>query len=285
MVDFDNPDAVLVDRKVAESTVSSDTDSFTEEWLFRGGSFLDIHALARTYEGSFHPDSDQYKVKSISLSPFGEINGRVQSVAQVSYSRSDVNVASGGRDTEDPVFSFSAGGGTKHVTTGKLIKRFGSQNTDYIPHPGELIGWNGDNSRSGFHVAGVDVPTAQIKETWEREYRMSALTTKWRRRIASMIGTCNSSPFKGWEKGEVLLVDCSFSGATDSSERIKVRFDFAIKPNEKNAQVAKVNIGDVEGWQYVWVIPMPHVSGGEPVISGVYVSQVVDYSNFKELGL
>lgn len=283
MVDFDNPDAVLVDRKVAESTVSGDTDSFTEEWLFRGGSFLDIHALARTYEGSFHPESDRYKVKSISLSPFGEINGRVQAVAQVSYSRSEVNVIYGGRADEDPVFSFSAGGGTKHITNAPLVKYRGQG--IFPQDTGDLVGWNGEYDPQNFNVAGVDVPSANVKESWTKNFKMGDLTTKWRRTVAGMIGTVNDAPFKGWEKGECLFINVSFSGVADSREIIQVTFDFAIKMNESNVTVAGANIGDVEGWQYCWSIMKPTRPGYTPVAAGVYVSQVVNYSNLNKLGL
>ena len=285
MVDFDNPDAVLVDRKVAESTVSGDTDSFTEEWLFRGGSFLDIHALARTYKGSFHPESDIYKLKSISLSPFGEINGRVQAVAQVSYSRSEVNIIYGGKTDQEPTISFSCGGGTKHINTGPLIKSNAAPGEGAPPNPGQFIGWNGSMDPANFNVAGVDVPTASLKESWTAYMRMGELSTKWKRRIAQMIGTVNEKTFKGWEKGECLFIDCSFSGVDDSREVIQVKFDFAIKLNEEDAEVVGVKLGKVEGWQYCWSIAKPNIPGYHPVAAGVYVSQVVNYSDLNKLGI
>jgi hypothetical protein len=284
MVNFDNPSAQLVRRRMAAGTVSRDSDSFDEEWFLVGDSHLDIHALARKYDRTFHPESELYRVRNISLSPAGEVAGKVQSIATVTYSRR--TAISQPEETGKPVFSFTAGGGTKHISRAPLVKLFkGPQNNSQTPAPGDLVGWNGDTTMQGFQVAGVDVPTASIKESWEREMRMSELTTAWRRKIAKMIGTCNAATFKGWERGEALLVDCNLSGTADSSEVVRVRFDFAIKINEKDAEVGGIGIGDVEGWQYVWSIAKP--SGGEngPESHWVGVSKVVEYSDFKALGV
>lgn len=269
--------------KHTTGSIANDASSFIEEWYITAENFLECEDLLRPYRNTAHSINSAYRVADISYSQEGATGGIVQVIATVTYKRG--GSTSSQNTSSAPVFSFSAGGGTKHITTAPLVKSQGSKETDHIPDPKELVGWNGDSGRQGFHVAGVDVPTAQIKETWEKEIKMGSLTTTWRRKIASMIGTCNNSTFKGWESGEVLFVDCSFSGSQDSSEKIKVRFDFAIRPNETNAVVGGVNLGKVEGWQYTWVIPLPHAEGYAPVIAGAYVSQVVSYSDFSQLGL
>lgn len=274
----------LVDKIQTSGSVGSASTSFTEEWYLTGESLLECGDFLRQYRNTPHPDSAAYSIKDISFSRKGQVNGLTQIIATVTYSRGG---GSSPQEEEDnqPVFSFSAGGGTKHVNYAPLIKREGGPETDYIPDPGQMVGWNGESSSQGFHIAGVDVPTASLKESWEKTMRMGELTTAWRRKIAKVIGTCNNSSFKGWEKGEVMLVDCSFSGVADSSELIKVRFDFAIKLNEKNADIGGVNMGDVEGWQYAWCITKAHTLGYEPIVLGAYVSQVIKYSDFKQLGV
>lgn len=274
----------LVDKIQTSGSVGAASTSFTEEWYLTGDSLIECGDFLRQYRNTPHPDSAAYSIKDISFSRKGQVNGLTQFIATVTYSRGG---GSSPQEEEDnrPVFSFSAGGGTKHVTHGTLLKREAQNEVDYFPDPGSLVGWNGDNSPQGYQVSGVDVPTAQLKESWERTFRMGDLTTAWRRRIAGAIGTCNNATFKGWDKGEVLLVDVNFSGAADNAEIVRVRFDFAIKPNEKDAEVAKVKIGDVEGWQYVWTITKPAVTGGVPVVCGVYVSKVIEYSDFSKLGV
>lgn len=279
--------AEIKEKMQVTGSIDSNSSSIVEEWYITGDSLLECGELLRAYRNKTHPDNNYYRVSGISYSKEGATNGKIQVIASVTYSRGGSASPSDNEAEEsdsEPVFSFSAGGGTKHVTNATLVKRFAGPTADYVPDPGTLVGWNGENGLN-FQVAGVDVPTASIKESWETEMSMSELTTSWRRKIAAATGTCNSSRFKGWERGEVLLVNCSFQGSPNSSDKVKVRFDFAIRLNEPNAQVAKITLGEVEGWQYVWTIQRPHLEGYTPDVLGAYVSQVVSYSDFNSLGL
>lgn len=272
-------------QKKMQTTGSMDskTTSIMEEWYITGDSLIECCELLRPYRNTRHPDNSAYRVTGISYSKEGFTGGLVQVIATVTYSRG--GGSSSPVETDDaPTFSFSAGGGSKRVFTGKTLKTAASPEADYVPAPGNFVGWNGRTGQD-FHVEGVDVPTAQIKESWEKEFKMSQLTTKWRRKVATMIGKFNSKPFKGWEAGEVLFIDCSFQGVADSSEKIKVKFDFAINPNEEDAVIGGLRMGNKAGWDYAWVIPMQHQQEGNPIVAGAYISQVMDMADLNELGV
>jgi hypothetical protein len=274
--------------------------------LANGTETWDKNGRCKTVEAQFWitgaPDKSSAIAEILSLAPESE-NGASLKEFRVGefdkdknleitavYERGSGSSSSDQREDNSPFFSFSAGGGTKHVTVGTLLKRRQGPNSGYLPDPGNLIGWNGDHSPQGFRVSGVDVPTASLKESWEKSMKVSSLTTAWRRKIANAVGKCNDAPFKGWDRGEVMLVDCTFSGSSKGSDKVKVKFDFAIRLNEENAEVDGVDIGAVEGWQYVWVISDPLVDINtdkvyRPQIIGIYVSQVVEYTNFNALGI
>ena len=189
-------------------------------------------------------------------------------------------------DDEEPTVSFNCGGGTRHVTTA-IKQTMARKSNAPVVDIGNGINWNGqygDNSE----FAGVDVPSADLQETYTKVMKISSLTTAFRRKVAGLVGCVNSNTFKGWEPGEVMFLGCSFSGVDRARESVTVSFNFSIKPNEKNVKLGNIPLGDVAGWDYVWTLKPKTTWSNKSVTTELqyaFVAQVAPRKNFSALGL
>ena len=191
----------------------------------------------------------------------------------------------GGSDDDDdtPTMSFDCGGGTKHITRSLKQRHFGSLDA------GGLIGWNGKTG-SDMQIAGVDVPTAQLREEYTKTMQYSEVTdTKYKRKVAALVGCVNKDPFKGWNPGEVMFLGNSFSTKTKHVSKVQVTFHFVIQMNEKRTVKVDGTDKTVEksGFEYTWLIPKTSIKDGVPVseIEDFYVDQVVEAKDFSVLGV
>lgn len=187
------------------------------------------------------------------------------------------------RDEEsEPELSFDCSSGTKHI-----VRSLNQKKLYPSPDPGGMIGWNGKTG-SDADFAGVDVGTATMRETYTKQMRSADLTTAYKRTIANLTNTVNSTSFKGWEAGEVLFLGASFSGGL-AEEFITVTFNFAIQQNERNVEVSDGLHVNKRGWEYIWTITKT-VSEGEnkaprvKIINAI-VDQVYRYEDFGKLKL
>ena len=190
---------------------------------------------------------------------------------------------SGGDDDDDdetPTESFDCGGGTKH-----LLYSYGQKKVSGDKDAGGAIGWNG-KSGDDCEIVGVDVPTAQLRETYTKQMRISKLTTAFKRKVASLVGKVNAGAFKGWNTGEVMFLGMSYSTPAKKAKKVTVTFNFAIQPNETDVKVAGKSVTK-KGFEYVWAISKTVASGGTPKleVEGIYVDQVCEYASFSGLGL
>ena len=178
--------------------------------------------------------------------------------------------------------SFDCSGGSVHLSQAY------SQTCAYgTLDAGLSIGWNG-KSGDGMEVSGVDVPIAQMRETYTQIKRLSELTTAYKRRIASCVGKVNNGKFKGWEAGEVMFLGASYNAPDKTSSKVAVTYNFSIQPNESVAAFGGITIGAKKGWEYVWAITKSLVgAGGSPAsaIRAIYIAQVAQYADFGKLGI
>lgn len=184
-------------------------------------------------------------------------------------------------ETTEPTLSFDCGGGTKHMTHSiSQTIAFGTKKA------GGAIGWNG-KSGSEMEIAGVDVPTAQFRETYIRVMSLSSLTTRFKRNVGALVGKVNSNSFKGWEPGEVMFLGMSYSTPSGSARKVAVTFNFAIQPNESGATVAGHNVGSKKGFEYGWALSKTSAENGSPKaeVEAIYIDQVCEYVSFSALGL
>ena len=198
------------------------------------------------------------------------------------YREEDTTVddSSGEEDDETPTESFDCGGGTKH-----LLYSFGQRKVYGDKDAGGAIGWNG-KSGDDCEIAGVDVPTAQLRETYTKPMKISKLTTAFKRKVAALVGKVNSGSFKGWNAGEVLFLGMSYSTPAKKAKKVTVSFNFAIQPNESGVKIAGRSVTK-KGFEYVWAISKTVASSGTPKleVEGIYVDQVCEYASFSGLGL
>lgn len=196
-------------------------------------------------------------------------------------------------EDEEATMSFECGSGTKHITTAitqKQVYRDGSTVSITPGDAGYGIGWNG-KSGDDAEFAGVDVPTADMKETYVKRMRLSRITTDYKMMLHDFVGKVNSNAFKGYAKGQVMFLGASYQSKIKGQKVVSVTFNFRISPNESGATVSGVNIGNKEGWQYVWsrskvksdtstTPPTPKVN-----TEAIYLAQVAEYADFNRLGI
>ena len=212
--------------------------------------------------------------------------GNIKAVAVYASSSSD---SGDGYDEETPTMSFDCGGGMKHVTycTGSQSRRYGTVDA------GNAIGWN-KRSGDACEIAGVDIPAPQFRLSFTRVMpRSSALSVDFMRSTGLMVGKVNDATFKGWSAGEVMFLGASYSAPLKGKEKIVVTYNFSIQPNETNVTIAGHDIGDVDGFDYIWTIPKTEVrtSGGQVIghpkldIEAAFVAPVCTRANFSSFGL
>lgn len=146
---------------------------------------------------------------------------------------------------EEATVSFDCGGGSKHLLYSLAQRKvFGEKDA------GGAVGWN---SKSGddCEISGVDIPTAQLRETYTVPMRLSRLSTGYKRNVAALVGKVNSGSFKGWSAGEVMFLGMSYSTPAKKAKKVTVTFNFAIQPNESGAKIGNKSIGSKKGFEYV----------------------------------
>ena len=199
------------------------------------------------------------------------------------YKTEDTSSFGGGDDDdddEDPTISFDCGGGSKHLLYSLAQKKvFGDKD------PGGAIGWNGKTG-DDCEITGVDIPTAQLRETYTVQMRVSKLSTSYKKKVAALVGKVNSGTFKGWSAGEVMFLGMSYSTPAKKAKKVTVTFNFAIQPNESKVKVGGKSVSK-KGFEYVWAISKTVANNGTPKmqVEGIYVDQVCEYASFSSLGL
>lgn len=191
-------------------------------------------------------------------------------------------------DDEEPTESFDCSGGTMHVTHAiKQVKVYGDGAPD--DDAGGGIGWNGKPGADA-EFTGVDVPCADMRETYTKQMSISAATrTQYKRNVASLVGKVNNKRFKGWEPGEVMFLGSSYSTPARNASKVTVTYNFRIMPNEDEFEIAGQKFKNKKGSYYMWVRSHSERDSqtGKPkvVVDGIYSSQVLKEGDFGMLGL
>ena len=189
-------------------------------------------------------------------------------------------------EKQETTISFDCGGGTKHINYAIVQTEH-----RYKYYPGQVdigkaINWNGKVGPES-EIAGIDIPTAQLRESYTRYMKPSQLTTSFRKKVARLVGKVNNGSFKGWDAGEVMFLGMSFSGAEKGPDKIAVTFNFAIQLNEELAEIAGKKFKDKQGFDYAWVLHNSEVTkdGVKVDIEAIYAARVCERASFRDLGL
>jgi len=183
-------------------------------------------------------------------------------------------------DVDERTVSFDCGGGSMHLT-----HSYGQRIAYGTKDAGGAIGWNGKTGAE-MSITGVDVPTAQLRETYTRRMKLSKITTSFKRKVAKLVGKVNSGTFKGWNPGEVMFLGMSYSCPAKKDTRVIVTFNFAVQVNEE-ANVCGKRVSK-RGFEYAWGLSSAGVGRtGAPTatVEAIYVDQVCLYDSFSALGL
>lgn len=192
--------------------------------------------------------------------------------------------SSGGDFADDSsTVSFDCGGGTRHITHALSAERiaYGTKKA------GNAIGWNGKVGPE-MEIVGVDVPTAQLRETYTKRMRLSRITSEFKRNVAALVGKVNADMFKGWSPGEVMFLGMSYSCPESGATMATVTFNFSVQPNESKAKVSGHEVSK-KGFEYAWALSEtkidPQTNLPKVDTEAIYVDQVCEYAKFKTLGL
>ena len=186
----------------------------------------------------------------------------------------------GDDDDVESTVSFDCGSATKHVTYSLQEQRhlYGEKDAQ------GAIGWNGKVGKE-MEIAGVDVPTAEIRETRTKSMNVGHLTTAYIRRVVSLVGKVNNRKFYGWEKGESMFLGMSYM-RSKKAHHVVVQFHFSIRLNETNVDISGHKIGNVEGHEYISAIPIAVSDNGlKSDVSDIYASKPWLYGDFSLLGV
>ena len=207
-------------------------------------------------------------------------DGNTTFKVNASYRAETVSDYGDDEEDEESTISFDCGAGTKHVSFA-IDQRIAYGTID----AGGAIGWNGKHG-SEMEIVGVDVPTAELRETHTKTMRVTRLTNAYIRKVAGFVGKVNSRTFNGWQPGEAMFLGMSYSRAK-SAKHVTVTFHFAIQLNETSATLCGHNLGAKKGYEYISAIPKTSVEEDVPVIDieAAHISQVVQYGDFGDLGV
>ena len=185
-------------------------------------------------------------------------------------------------DEETTSFAFDTGGGTMHRNQSlKTVSKV----------PNDAPDFNGaievDNEGN---VNGVDVTMPVLNFTETHTMNGSRVTTSYKKTVAALTGTVNSSGFRGFSAGEVLFLGASGTKRSKKPNAPwEITFRFAVSPNQSSLQVGKLKVPNKRGWDYLWVRYADKVAENrknvikEPVAA--YVEQVYPTGDFGNLGL
>ena len=185
-------------------------------------------------------------------------------------------------DEETTSFAFDTGGGTMHRN--QSIKTVSKVPNDAPDFNGAIEVDNEGN------VNGVDVTMPVLNFTETHTMNGSRVTTSYKKTVAALTGTVNSSGFRGFSAGEVLFLGASGTKRSKKPNAPwEITFRFAVSPNQSSLQAGKLKVSNKKGWDYLWVRYADKVAENrknvikEPVAA--YVEQVYPTGDFGNLGL
>jgi hypothetical protein len=145
---------------------------------------------------------------------------------------------------------------------------------------GGLIGVTDDG------VEGVDIDTAVSTFSETVYFYPWFLTSAYVAFLTRAYGCVNTSPFRGFDVGEVRFL--GVTGSYRSGDKAaELTFKFAVSPNATNIRVGNMVIPFKYGWDYLWVrwADMKYGNVTVKVPIEAYVEKVYQGLNFYNLGI
>lgn len=179
-------------------------------------------------------------------------------------------------ETGEFSISFDTTGGSQRITQSLATRRYGSG-----PNFKGAIGVRDDT------VEGVDIVVPSLQYTITAYKPASFVTESYIATLASLTGSVNNAPYKGFAAGELLFLGAS--GSKRSNEDWEISYKFSAMPNRANFMVGDINVELKRGWEYMWVLYKSEINNEDKKIiqtpQAVYVEQVYPVANFGLLGI
>ena len=250
-------------------------------------SVLEAADLAEAFEAVRAKAPAEFNGMSIDHFALDEVLSHNAYRIKAVYAQGSAVPDTSGDTEEKPTMSFECSAGNIHIISAiRQEKVYGDKDDELDSNVGCMIGWNGKLGE-GMEIAGVDVPTAGLRESYTKVMKTSNISTSFKRKVASLTGKVNNGSFKGWNAGEVMFMGMSYSAPLKGNEKVTVTFSFNIQPNENNVRIADKSIGDKKGFEYLWVVYKSRRESNKPTagIRAIYKAEVVESANFSDLGL
>jgi hypothetical protein len=136
---------------------------------------------------------------------------------------------------------------------------------------------------------GVDIYAPSFRWSETHDIDGGNFTNAYVQSLYGATSKVNSSSFRMFDAGEVLLLGVSGSSTVDSEGNVTVpvTFNYAARPNQTNLSIAGQTITSKKGWQFLEVTREPGEDATAnrevPALQGVYVRSVYDETDFSVL--
>jgi hypothetical protein len=253
------------------SQISRDNQQIELEYMVVGTeNDVDVRILVEgtlpsTYTGM---PSQNYQIK--------HLGGGVWEV-RATYNRTEVKAAG------DSSYSFDTGGQSTKISYSFSTPARGAAGgvVAFAPDYNNAIGVTEDS------IEGVEIVTPQHQFS-ETHYLANALvTTDYKKIMATLTGTMNFAPFKGFEAGEVLFLGAS--GSKRGVDDWEVTYRFSVSKNNDHVTVGGSLPFFKYGHDYLWVrfhdVVDPTTKRLVKRPQFYYVERVYDWGFFELLGI
>ena len=156
---------------------------------------------------------------------------------------------------EDPVgtvdFAFDFGLASVRITTAPEQISYGLVGEGLISkYAGKGQPINNRVTNGISEPEGVDVRTPIASFTLTATAESASLNEQYITQAQKMVGKVNSAPFRGWQSGEVMLVN--IRGRQRLAGNSEISFQFEVIPNS-TVEIDNLETFQKDGWDYLWV--------------------------------
>ena len=175
-------------------------------------------------------------------------------------------------------------GATAKVLHGTVPTIYAAAVTGTAPNFGGLINVDKDS------VEGVEIDIPSFG--FSIDYRFSSVTPAYLKQVAVLTGCVNSSPYLGFDTGELLFKGLEgevgvTSGGAISMSASPLSFLFEASPNVTNLTVGPFTIPFKYGWDYAWTRQVEDTDADVVIrrIASVHVDRPHRWKNLSLLGI
>ena len=185
-------------------------------------------------------------------------------------------------DEDESTFAFDTGGGSMH-------RNQSIQTRAKFPKDAPDFGGAIEVDNEG-NVNGTDVTMPVFNFTETHVLSGMKVTTSYKKGLAALTGTVNSSNFRGFASGEVLFLGASGTKRSKkASAPWEITYKFAVSPNEARIDIGDLRVTNKFGWDYLWVRYASKVDESKKNVIkkpvAAYVEQVYPAGDFGKLGI